>query len=140
MSAEARGSLYLDASALVKLVLPEAESEALVAALAGGYELITSTVGAIETRRAVLTAGDDESLAEEAEEVLRAVTLVGITEPIRHTAGTLRPALLRTLDAIHLATALSFGAELEAFVAYDRRLAGAALAAGLDVRAPGAAP
>ena len=69
-----------------------------------------------------------------------AVTLVGITEPIRQAAGTLRPALLRTLDAIHLATALSFGAELEAFIAYDRRLAQAALAAGLAVRAPGAAP
>ena len=140
MNAEARGALYLDASALVKLVLPEAESEALLAFLAGGPELITSTVGAIETRRALLVAGGDEDLAEEAEKVLTTVTLVGITEPIRHAAGALRPALLRTLDAIHLATALSFGAELEAFVAYDRRLAEAALAAGLDVRAPGAAP
>ena len=139
MSAEARGVLYLDASALVKLVLPEAESEALAATLAGGAGLITSTVGAIETRRALLAAGSDEELAEEAEQVLAAVTLVGITEPIRQAAGTLRPALLRTLDAIHLATALSFGAELEAFVVYDRRLAQAALAAGLEVRAPGAA-
>ena len=139
MSAEERGALYLDASALVKLVLPEAESAALVAALASGLELITSTVGAIETRRALLAAGDDGELADAAEEVLGAVTLVGITEPIRRAAGTLRPAALRTLDAIHLATALSFGSELEAFVAYDRRLAEAALAAGLDVRAPDAA-
>ena len=139
MSAEERSVLYLDASALVKLVLPEAESAALVAALAGGPRLITSAVGAIETRRALLAASDDPELAEKAEEVLTAVTLVGITEPIRWTAGMLRPAALRTLDAIHLATALSFGAELEAFVVYDRRLAEAALAAGLEVRAPGAA-
>jgi len=139
MSAETRRALYLDASALVKLVLPEAESAALVASLADGPELITSTVGAIETRRALLAAGDDEELADAAEEVLGAVTLVGITEPIRRTAGTLRPAGLRTLDAIHLATALSFGAELEAFVAYDRRLAAAAVVAGLEVRAPGTA-
>lgn len=139
MSAETRRALYLDASALVKLVLPEAESAALVASLADGPELITSTVGAIETRRALLAAGDDQELADAAEEVLGSVTLVGITEPIRRTAGTLRPAGLRTFDAIHLATALSFGAELEAFVAYDRRLAEAAVVAGLEVRAPGTA-
>lgn len=128
----------MDASALVKLVLPEPESGALVAALAGGPELITSTVGAIETHRAILAAGGDDELADEAERVLDAVTLVAITEPIRRAAGALRPAFLRTLDAIHLATALSFGEELAAFVAYDRRLAEAAGAAGLEVRAPGA--
>ncbi len=136
MSADGPGVLYLDASALVKLVLPEPESLALASLAAGGFDLATSTVGAIETRRAVLAAVGDDSLGEQVEDLLQSVSLVGVTEEIRRAAGMLRPALLRTLDAIHLATALAFEGELRGFVAYDRRLADAASAAGLGVLAP----
>lgn len=138
MSAETeRGLLYVDASALVKLILPEAESAALVEELSTGTRLISSILCAVETRRALLLAGSDEDLATRAEEILDTVTLVGMTEAISRAAGTLRPPRLRTLDAVHLATALSFGKELEALVAYDRRLCEAARFAALEVRAPG---
>ena len=138
MSAKRRSVVYIDASALVKLVLTEPESEALVGALAGTLDLITSVLGAVETQRAVLAASEDDALDERTEDMLQAVTLVGITEDIRRRAGRIRPASLRTVDAIHLATALSFGNELETMIVYDRRLFDAARAIGLGVLAPGA--
>src|SRR3972149_3321082 len=81
--AKASGVLYMDASALVKLVLPEPESGALVAALAGGPELITSTVGAIETGRAILAAAGDDELTEEGARVPPAAA----APPLRGAAG-----------------------------------------------------
>ena len=117
----------------MKLVLPERESVALINVVQNA-KLVSSAIGAIETRRAVRAAGLDPSTADP---ILDALVLVDVTEPIQRAAGELDPPFLRTLDAVHLATALSLGAELQALIVYDRRLSDAAEAAGLSVRAPG---
>ena len=72
------------------------------------------------------------------EQELAGVTLVRLDESIQRLAGTIGPPGLRSLDAIHLATALSIGDYPEAFVTYDERLATAARAAGFNVISPGA--
>jgi predicted nucleic acid-binding protein len=128
--------LYLDASALVKLVLPEAESAALLAAVRREVDLATSVVGRIETFRAVLRASGNAELVPRIEETFRAVTVIHVTPRIRRWAETRPPFDVRTLDAIHLGTALSLGESLEAFVVYDTRLADAARREGLAVLAP----
>lgn len=116
----------------MKLVLLERESGALVEVVQPA-DLASSVIGAVETRRAIRAAGADPSAADS---ILDALTLIGVSEAIRHAAATLDPPLLGTLDAVHLATAMSLGDELEALIAYDRRLGDAAEAAGLSVRAP----
>lgn len=128
-------TLYLDASALAKLVLSESESQALLDRVRGA-RLLTSVIGEVETRRALRLAGGEEALLDDA---LTGVTRIEIGNAIRRDAGTVEPARLRTLDAIHLATALLLKPELTAFVVYDRRLADAASALGLPVVSPGAA-
>lgn len=62
---------------------------------------------------------------------------IGFDAQIRAAAAALEPGTLRTLDAIHLATALALGEELDAVVTYDRRMTEAAKATGLAVAAPG---
>ena len=128
--------LYLDASALVKLVLPEPESAALLAAVRREVDLVTSVVGRIETFRAVLRASGDAKLVPRIEDTFKAVTVIHVTPQIRRWAETHPPFDLRTLDAIHLGTALSLGDSLDAFVVYDARLADAARREGLAVLAP----
>jgi predicted nucleic acid-binding protein len=128
---------YLDTSALVKLVIAEPESGALRGWLehsATGLHLATSTLGRVELVRA---AGRHSAGAVRiAEEVMSGISLVTLTPEVLADAATLTPAALRTLDAIHLATALRLGGALTAFVAYDGRLNLAAEAAGLPVVTP----
>lgn len=69
--------------------------------------------------------------------ILRQFSLTPISGRILEVAAALKPEHLRTLDAIHVATALDFG-DLEGVVTYDRRMAEAARANGLTVLAPGA--
>jgi hypothetical protein len=128
-------TVYLDASALVKLVAPEAESDAMASFVAAHRSHATSTVGLVEVRRAaVRRPGVTDARVED---VLTRV--VGIAfDPDVATAATIGPPALRTLDAIHLASAAALGADLEAFVTYDRRLAEAARALGMPVASPGA--
>lgn len=128
--------LYLDASALVKLVLPEAESAALLDTVRREVDLVTSVVGRIETFRAVLRASGAAELTPRIEDTFKTVTVVQLTPAIRRWAEAHPPYELRTLDAIHLGTALSLGESLEAFVVYDARLADAARNEGLAVLAP----
>jgi predicted nucleic acid-binding protein len=127
------GRLYLDASALVKLVVEEPESSALAAAIGGAPEMTSSAVAAVEVplaaRRSKTTAA-----VQAAEELLGAVALVWLTRDVVRRAGRLTD--LRTLDAIHLASALSLESSIEGFVVYDRRLAAAAARAGLEVLTP----
>ena len=131
----AASRLYLDASALVKLVITERESAALRIFLAGDPVLISSRIGAVELRR--VAAKQDEQPAESQVDAILANTLiVEVDELIAESAGELQPTTLRTLDAIHLASALSLVPELDALVTYDNRLADAARAAGLNVVAP----
>ena len=74
--------------------------------------------------------------AQPAERVVRALTLIAVTDEILTRAAHLEPPLLRTLDAVHLATALSLAEALGPIVTYDLRLADAARAAGIAVLAP----
>lgn len=127
--------LYLDASAVVKLVVREPETEALVATIRADPETVSSALVWAEVVRAARRAG---VRARRAEAVLERIALAPVDEGILRTAALLDPRALRTLDAIHLATALSLREDLAALVTYDARLAEAALAAGLGVLAPGA--
>lgn len=132
------GLLYLDSSALVKLVLPEAETGALLGALSDWPERISSTIAGVEVLRAVRRAGAGERVRERAERVISGIGLVRVDEAVLSGAARLEPAELRTLDAIHLATALSAGEDLGAMICYDNRLAQAAARLGVTMMAPGA--
>jgi predicted nucleic acid-binding protein len=123
--------VYLDSSALVKLVAPEPETDALREYLGEPRRaVLISELTLTEVTRAARRVGVDATtaLAECEVVLLRSELLVA--------AGTLDPTTLRTLDAIQLATALSLGDAIEVFVAYDERLAAAAAAHGLRVAAP----
>jgi len=133
---EPKSLAYIDSSATVKLILPEPESQDVVNFIED-LELVSSRLVDIETRRAVSAAeADDETIAR-MEIVLEAINLVEIAPTIADAAGALGPSSLRTLDAIHLATALSFGEELKTMIAFDTRLGRAARSHGLAVESPG---
>jgi predicted nucleic acid-binding protein len=129
-------TVYLDASALVKLVVREAETEKLVAYLRPRRSRATSVVGLVEVRRAA--ARRPAVPTDRVEAVLATVAAVGLDPALVAAAGAVRPTSLRTLDAIHLATAALLGDDLEAVVSYDVRLTQAAAEAGLPVTSPGA--
>jgi hypothetical protein len=130
---EAGELLYLDASALVKLVQKEPESDALAAELAGWPKRISSAVADVEVRRAAFRAGHSRARADL---VLAGLTLLEVDEPVRALASRVGPPTLRALDAIHLASALTLGERLGAICSYDRRLTEDAERAGLTVLAP----
>jgi predicted nucleic acid-binding protein len=123
---------YVDASALVKLVVDEAESPALLRWYVGAERLVTSRVGVVETVRASSRRDHDPARRNR---VLTDVEVYELDDSIAGAAAVLPPPL-RTLDAIHLATAMALGPELDAFVTYDDRLAEAARAIGLPVVRP----
>jgi len=124
---------YIDASALTKLVLDEPWSAAMRRWYVEADRVACSVVGLVETRRAVVRRdGDRRNL----DLVLRSVVGLELDSFVIQTAAALRPASLRTLDAIHLASAQGLASELEAFVTYDDRLAEAARAVGLPVVRP----
>lgn len=127
--------IYVDSSALVKLVLPEAESSSMIKFTTQHSRVVTSTIGAIEFRRAVKRHYAERLWAVES--VLATMTLVEMSREVRRTAALLEPATLRTLDAIHLASALLVRDELEAFVGYDERLLEAARLVGIPTVSPG---
>lgn len=123
---------YLDASAVVKLVIDEPESMTLLHWYHESDRIITSRVGVVEVRRAVNRREHDPSqlLA-----VLERLEVFEVDPEVDRLASGIMPLALRTLDAIHLATALSIPG-LGAFVTYDDRLADAARAAGLPLVRP----
>lgn len=125
---------YLDASALVKLADREPESVALRQFLRGKRNLVASAIARTEVLRAVLDLGAEH--ARRARQVLASIELIRVSDRLLTVAGTLRPSGLRTLDAIHLATAHELGDLLARIVTYDDRLALAAVAHGLTVVAP----
>lgn len=131
------GLLYLDTSAIVKLVLPEPETEELLHLLSDRPERVTSGLARVEVLRAVRRTGEDGAVFRRAEEVLARLGLIEIGTTILDAAARLEPRRLRSLDAIHLATALSLGEQLEGITTYDSRLAEAAEANGIAVLAPG---
>ena len=130
---------YLDASALGKLATREAESDALRRELAGYRDRVTSRLATVEVPRAIARRGPESVAAagDAVAQALEAVTVIELDEELASVVAGLEPARLRSLDAIHLASALALGEELEAFLTYDAGLGDAARAAGLTVLMPG---
>lgn len=126
---------YLDTSAFVKLILREPEAEDLEAEL-HAWTGVSSVLLHIEAVRTCARKG--ARYAQGARRALATVALLPCGADVVRTAAALEPADLRSLDALHLATALTLGDRLGALFTYDARLAEAATAAGLVVLAPGA--
>jgi predicted nucleic acid-binding protein len=133
MSAER--AIYLDSSAIVKLVVAEPESAALRRYLRRRRPLVSSALARAEVVRSLLPLG--EQALRRGHEALSRLELIRISDRILAAAGALRPAELRTLDAIHLATARHLGSDLARLVTYDERMRAAAVASGCPVAAPG---
>ena len=128
-------ALYLDSSAFVKLAVEESDTAALRAFLGDRRSRhVSSALLRAEALRAVRHLGTD-ALAT-VREGLRRVDLIGIDDRILDAAGTLEPGVLRALDAIHLATAMAIGDDLEAIVTYDARMVDASRLLGLPPAAP----
>ncbi|HVE31412.1 MAG TPA: type II toxin-antitoxin system VapC family toxin [Mycobacteriales bacterium] len=127
-------SIYLDSSALVKLVVEEPESEDL-RTFVGDRVVVSSMVARTEVIRAV--ARTEPERVGAAEKVLAETSLIIIDGPLASAAAWVEPASIRSLDAIHLATAQRLEVGLEALVTYDRRMVDAAQMAGLRVASPG---
>ena len=124
---------YADASALVKLVLNETESPAVFHWFTQAPRFATSRMGVIEVHRATARRPHDPAHRDR---VVDEVEVIEVNEAIARVAAMLQPQVLRTLDAIHLATALALVPDLDAFVTYDDRLADAARVLGLPVVRP----
>jgi predicted nucleic acid-binding protein len=126
---------YVDTSALVKLVVAEAETAALRTWIAAETrELVSSDLARTELLRAVRRVAADRVV--QARVVLDSVTLVTVRTATFESAGQLDPATLRTLDAVHIASALELGDDLRGLVTYDERLGQAAESHGIAVVAP----
>lgn len=128
--------IYLDSAAVVKLVHAEPESQALRDWLRQRADTgwISSVLVEVESFRAL--ARHAPEAASRLHPVLDLIDLVDLEPRIRILAQTISPATVRSLDAIHLATALSIRGQLTSFVTYDKRLADAATSTGLIVDMP----
>jgi len=126
---------YIDTSAFVKLFNAEPESEAMAAAVDGDWPLIVaSEILAVEGFRTAVRLGG-QAPARAAQLLVR-VALYPLSPRVREGACRIGTPQLRTLDAIHLATAISLGEKVGAIFTYDKRLAQAGADAGLRVLAP----
>lgn len=132
MSAER--ATYVDSSALVKLAVREPESAALRRYLARHRPLVSSALARTEVVRALLPLGPDA--VRRGREVLARVDLLRVSDRVLDAAGSLAPPELRSLDAIHLASAQQLGSDLRSLVTYEARLAAAATGRGLRVVQP----
>jgi uncharacterized protein len=126
---------YVDSSALVKLIVSEAETSALRRALRGYERAVTSALTSAEVLRAARRV--DEHLVPRVRAVLRRVNVLEISAEVLEAAARIEPKDLRTLDAIHVASAMLLTSALDAFITYDVRQANAAALAGLGVVTPG---
>ena len=125
---------YLDSSAIVKLAVQEPESLALRRYLRRRQPLVSSALARTEVLRALLPAGN-EAVAR-GRHVLQRIDLVRVNDRILNAAAVLQPPELRSLDAIHLATARQLGDELSAVVTYDDRMVNAAKQLGHRIVQP----
>lgn len=137
--------IYLDTSAVLKLLRREAETDALIDHLDtySLHDLITSALATVETVRALTALGEVETAARAVHRADRidvgaaVIPAVAISVAVLDLARTLPPAvLLRSLDAVHLATAKLAGDSLDHIITYDKRMLVAAGAAGLRTTAP----
>lgn len=130
-------TLYLDSSAIVKLVQAEAETAVLRRYLRRhrSDRRVSSALARVEVVRAV-SAGGAEAVAA-ARRVLGRMYQVPVDRGLLDEAALLPPSGLRSLDAIHLAAATLVGSQLRAVVTYDARMIAAAKDLGLPTTAPG---
>lgn len=126
---------YADTSALTKLLKTEAESDAMRAWFDSSGEVVTSDLARTELRRAAKR--DDPDLLVGVREVLDRVSVLTLNSTTFDTAGLLDPPELRSLDALHIASALELGDDLEGIVAYDNTFLKAARANGIQTVSPG---
>src|SRR5438105_13499939 len=128
--------VYADSSALVKLVITEAETPALRRFLRARptVRLASSGIATTEVMRAVLR--ESPTAMPQAHALLAGIDLVALTQHRLQQAGLLQPPSLRSLDAVHLVAALALGSALGDFVAYDQRMLQAAAWYGLPASAP----
>ena len=125
---------YWDSSAIVKLAHAERESKALLDYLDAPVQASTSVLSEVEVRRALRRQGCDPTDVDEA---LKGFYLLHLETDIRRLATSMNPLSIRSLDAIHMASALTIGDPDLEFVTYDDRLAEAARLHGLRVVQPG---
>jgi len=125
---------YLDSSAVVKLVIAEPESSALRVHLRRRRPLVSSALARTEVLRALLPAG--EAALSRGRDVFRRLDLVRVNDRVLDAAGILEPAQMRSLDAIHVATAQLLGQDLGQVITYDDRMADAARQLGLKTASP----
>ena len=116
----------------MRLATDEPGAEAVSALIGHDNEILTSSVALVEVRRALgrIAPGYDP------DDVLDQCIVIALDAGVIARAGVLAPATLRSLDAIHVASALTVAEDLDAFVTCDQRQASAAAAAGLPVQVP----
>lgn len=127
-------AIYLDSSAIVKLVVAEPESAALRAYLRGRSPIVSSALSRTEVARALIPLG--AAAVARGVKVLAQMELARVSDRVLTAAGTLLPLGLRSLDAVHLATAAQLGEDLARVVTYDARMAAGAADLGFEVTAP----
>lgn len=125
--------MYLDSSAIVKLIVEESESAALERFLDDVAALASCGLARVEVPRAVAEYGPDT--ASRARSMLAGIHLVPLGDVLLDAAGSLA-AGLRSLDAIHVTAARQLGEDLDCVVTYDHRMAAAAAAMGMTVASP----
>jgi uncharacterized protein len=130
--------VYCDASALVKLVLEEEESDEFDRWLTGLRDavLVSCTLARTEVVRAVRRS--EPGAVQDARSLLDELMYVDVDVDVADAAADVTPPPRRSLDAVHMAAALQLGPTLRAFVTYDKRMVEAARAAELNVHHPGA--
>jgi uncharacterized protein len=126
--------VYLDSSALVKLVVAEPESDALTAYLAQRPQRASSALARVEVPRAVRAHGP--GAVSRARALLARVSLLHLDDALLDAAANLEGPHLRSLDAIHVASAQTVAARDATLVTYDGRMADVAKRHGLAVAAP----
>jgi uncharacterized protein len=127
--------IYLDASALITLISGRPYATELRDFLADrpGMPMGTSTVGFVETVRTLDRIGDYPTAMRD---LIGTFTEILVTDEVRDAAAAL-PSAVRTLDAIHIASAQIVGPVLNTLVTYDKRMLDIALSVGLPTSAPG---
>jgi uncharacterized protein len=133
-SKDAPTTVYVDTSALGRILLTEPDEPAIKRSLADYDKVVSSRLLQVELRRLAFR----KNLLDATTELLAEVALISMNESILTTAGTLTPPAVGTLDAIHLATAirLSGAGELDALMTYDKQLAAGAKEHGITVLSP----
>ena len=126
--------MYLDTSAMAKLVVEEPESAALRRAIEAAGDVCTSIVGRIEFERVVRRHVDHPDGAIDA--VLELVEIIPLNVANATIAAVVKPSLMKSLDAIHLATVIELRDDIDSFCCYDTQLAAAARDYGVPVVAP----